>query len=360
MTVTTLAQPIESARSSELVVSGSTYPETEKGMKLKRLAVEVSSLLAVLVMLSACSSDGDSDDSSGLPSTGTAESTANVECDYSNSSYNSSSSVTAISEASWNCSETDRELSANGLPDHLVGEFPNAGNPNAISTQSVSANMPLSPVKTTVATELGGPRGTTGYVLNGVKIDASTAGSCDDSGSSCSLTGNSGNWNIEALTQSVFDFGTDDNNAHVQPGGAYHYHGMPEGFVSKRGGNSSQMTLIGWAADGFPIYARYGYSVANDANSAIKVMQGSYRLVGTVSGSRPSVTNYPLGTFAQDWEYVEGLGDLDQCNGREGVTPEFPDGIYHYFATDTYPFLQRCVMGEAEVSGGGVLPPPPL
>jgi len=28
------------------------------------------------------------------------------------------------------------------------------------------------------------------------------------------------------------------------------------------------------------------------------------------------------------------------------VTPEFPQGIYHYYATDTYPFFQRCVKGE--------------
>ncbi|MEM5480850.1 YHYH protein [Pseudoalteromonas fuliginea] len=36
----------------------------------------------------------------------------------------------------------------------------------------------------------------------------------------------------------------------------------------------------------------------------------------------------------------------DECNGRVGVTPEFPQGIYHYYATDTYPFFQRCVKGE--------------
>ena len=68
---------------------------------------------------------------------------------------------------------------------------------------------------------------------------------------------------------------------------------------------------------------------------------------------RPSVDVYSLGTFAQDWEYVEGSGDLDECNGRFGVTPEFPDGIYHYYATDTYPYFQRCVTGDVgDVAGG--------
>ena len=163
---------------------------------------------------------------------------------------------------------------------------------------------------------------------------------------------NTGNWSIEALGQSSFDFGTDDNNAHVQPGGSYHYHGMPEGFVTKQGGSSNSMTLIGWAADGFPIYARYGYSDANDASSALKPMEGSYKTLDNPSDSRPSTDIYPMGTFAQDWEYEANFGDLDECNGRVGVTPEFPSGIYHYFATDSYPYFQRCVKGEVANAGG--------
>ena len=279
--------------------------------------------------------------------------TAGVLCGYSDSTFNSQPSLTYTSTSEWTCTDTTRQLSANGIPDHEVGTFPNAGNPNTISEQDVSASYTLEPAVTTTATQLGGPRGVTGYVLNGVKIDADTAGSCDDSGTSCSLIGNSGGWSIEALGQTAFDFGTDENNAHVQPGGAYHYHGMPEGFIAKRGGNSATMTLVGWAAVGFPIYARYGYSSADDASSQLKSMTGSYQLVSTVSDSRPSTADYPLGTFKQDWEYVKGSGDLDECNGRVGVTPEFPGGIYHYYATDSYPYFQRCVKGAVEVVVGG-------
>jgi hypothetical protein len=210
----------------------------------------------------------------------------------------------------------------------------------------VSASFTLTPTETDTAQELGGPRGAIGYVLNGVKIDAGTAGTCNDTGSSCSLAGNVGSWSIEALGQTSFNFGDDENHAHVQPNGAYHYHGIPEGFVTKQGGNSSTMTLIGWAADGFPIYARYGYSNADDANSELKLITGSYQLVTNVSASRPSVATYHLGTFSQDWEYIEGSGDLDECNGRVGVTPEFPEGIYHYYATDSFPYFQRCIKGS--------------
>jgi hypothetical protein len=226
-----------------------------------------------------------------------------------------------------------------------VGSFPNSDNPNTISAQSISVSGPLAPTLTSTATTLGGPRGDTGYILNGVKIDAGTAGSCNDSGSSCSLIGNTGAWSIEALGQSSFNFGVDSNNAHVQPGGSYHYHGMPEGFIAKLG-KGQAMTLIGWAADGFPIYARYGYSVAADATSALKVIKASYRLKSAPAANRPATSLYALGTFAQDYEYVTGLGDLDECNGRTGVTPEFPKGTYHYYATDTYPYLQRCVKGQ--------------
>lgn len=275
--------------------------------------------------------------------------TAGVQCSYSYSAFNNSASVNATSTANWSCSGSTRSLSANGIPDHAVGTFPNPGNPNTISAQTVSASFTLLPTYNGTATALGGPRGPTGYVLNGVKIDADTAGTCPSSAtatSSCSLIGNTGPWNIEALGQTTFNFGTDSNNAHVQPTGEYHYHGMPEGFITLRGGGAGKMTLIGWAADGFPIYARYGYSVANNASSALKVMTGSYRLKTTVSATRPSTTLIPLGTFLQDWEYVAGSGDLDECNGRTGVTPEFPAGIYHYYATDTYPYFQRCIKGN--------------
>ncbi|MEM8661134.1 MAG: YHYH protein, partial [Pseudomonadota bacterium] len=266
-------------------------------MHMRRLA----SLLNIVVLLGACGGGGGtgtSTSSSGVSATDTGTSTTTeamdtvdtseedaeelvsldseastegVFCDYTDTTFNSQESLTYTSESKWSCTINTRELIANGIPDHDVGTFPNSNNPSAISEQSVTASFTLSPSETANATATGGPRGTTGYVLNGVKMDANTAGTCDDSGSACSVTGGTGGWHIEALGQSSFDFGEDDNNAHVQPGGSYHYHGIPEGFVEKRAGNSSTMTLIGWAADGFPIYARYGYSIANDAASPLKV-----------------------------------------------------------------------------------------
>ena len=67
---------------------------------------------------------------------------------------------------------------------------------------------------------------------------------------------------------------------------------------------------------------------------------------GPGQGTTNPNTEIPMGAFTQDYEFVEGLGDLDQCNGRFGVTPEFPDGIYYYVVTDDFPFFTRCLKGD--------------
>jgi hypothetical protein len=296
--------------------------------------------------LTAC---GGSEDATATttPATSTTDSsTAGVLCSYISSAFNSSASVNAIATATWSCSSTLRSLNANGLPDHAVGSFPNNDNPNTISTQNISVSVTMTPTATSVVTPRVGPMDKPGIALNGIPFDPGTAGTCSDSGN-CQQGGQTvGTWSLEALGQTFFKWGTDSNNAHVQPNGMYHYHGIPEGLVTKLSNGNKAMTLIGWAADGFPIYARYGYTTASDANSAVKVVTSSYRTKSTPDANRPSTATYAMGTFTQDYEYVAGFGDLDECNGRTGVTPEFPKGIYHYYATETFPHLQRCVKGK--------------
>lgn len=271
--------------------------------------------------------------------------TADVECSYSFDAYNNSPSVDMQSWATWRCDNTERTLTADGVLDHAVGTFPNAHNPNTISAQTISATDTLSPEKTATSTTMGGPRSVSGYVLNGVKIDAGTADTCSDNSASCRLAPPmQGSWSIEALGQDSFNFGDDENHAHVQPTGAYHYLGIPEEFLSKLN-KGEAMTPIGWAADGFSIYARCGYSDPADSDSSMVVVQSSYRLKTRPVENCAEVTTYPMGTFIQDYEYVEGRGHLDECNGRTGVTSELSAGIYHYFAADTNPFLQRFVRG---------------
>ena len=275
--------------------------------------------------------------------TTSSSSTAGVQCSYSYNAFNSSASVMKTSTVAWSGSSSQRSMTSNGVPDHAVGTFPNSNNPSAIAAVTQNAAMALIPA---IAASVTSNVHVVGFALNGVKMDPATAASCSVSGStvSCTADGDTGTWKIEALGQSVMNLGLDSSNAHVQPDGSYHYHGMPEGFITKLGGGT-QMRLVGFALDGFPIYARYGYATATSASSAIKVIKSSYQLKTTADSGRPSTTSYPMGTFTQDYQYVAGSGDLDECNGRTGVTPEFPNGIYHYFITDTWPYIGRCLKG---------------
>ena len=282
-------------------------------------------------------------------------STDNVLTNINSEIFNNDESVNAISRYSWTSNGSQRILSGNGIPNHEVGTFPNNNNPNTIREINVNKRFTLCPeIISESGLEIVGPALAIAYAINSVKFDPGTAGRCNDLGE-CSLAQGQGNWNIEALGHDTFNFGDDMNHAHVQPNGAYHYHGMPELLVDFLGDNQG-MTLVGWASDGFPVYARYGYSNTNDSNSTIKSLIPSYRLKLQPDSNRPMVltslaggpgqgntspnTPIAMGAFTQDYEYVEGLGDLDQCNGRFGVTPEFPSGIYYYVVTDDFPFLQ--------------------
>lgn len=253
-----------------------------------------------------------------------------------------------------------RFLTANGIPDHAVGRFPNRNNPNTIRAQNYSFRLPMRPVTNAEPTRVG--LMPFGVGLNGVPFDPGAA-------EFWNRDWNSG-WQYEALGGAV-NLGTDQNNAHVQPTGAYHYHGMPVGLAN-RVDSGKGMVLVGYAADGFPIYARYGYERTDDAASGVKAMRSSWRLK---AGDRPGGPGGRYdGSFVEDYEYVAGAGDLDECNGRFGPTPEHPDGIYHYYITDGFPFIPRYFRGRPDESfqrrgppgggpgrrppGGGFGPPP--
>ena len=87
--------------------------------------------------------------------------------------------------------------------------------------------------------------------------------------------------------------------------------------------------IIGWAYDGNPIYGPFGYANAKGGN--VKQMISGYQLV-TSQAQRPSESNFREGFFVEDYVY-RGTGDLDEHNGRICVTPDYPDGVYAYFAT---------------------------
>lgn len=231
-----------------------------------------------------------------------------------------------------------RFIESNGLPDHETGQFPNQGNPHEIAAQKYEFQMTLNPKPEKQA--IPSLHALFGVAVNGVPFEAGTA----------EFWNGDRAWNYEAKSGKI-DLGLDQNDAHVQPGGVYHYHGLPTGLVRKLGDDGSKMIHLGWAADGFPIYANKGHSDPKDLTSALIPMRSSYQLK---KGERPGGNRGPGGeydgTFTADYEYIAGSGDLDECNGRFGVTPEYPQGIYHYYITDSFPYLSRQWRGKPDDS----------
>ena len=88
--------------------------------------------------------------------------------------------------------------------------------------------------------------------------------------------------------------------------------------------------LIGWAYDGNPIYGSYGYEDSTDSTSGIKLIESGYEIDISQVENRPS--GFDSGIFVEDYAF-KASGDLDVHNGRFTKTPEFPNGVYAYFAT---------------------------
>lgn len=62
------------------------------------------------------------------------------------------------------------------------------------------------------------------------------------------------------------------------------------------------------------------------------------------------------GTYVDDYEYVQGSGDLDECNGM------MRNGSYGYYVVNEYPWVLACYQGTPHASfeksgeGGGSNP----
>ncbi len=244
-------------------------------------------------------------------------------------------------------------IRSNGIPSHAVGRFPNKDNPNRIAAQRYQFETGPAEIKRTAQAMRRG--GLFGIAINGVPFDPGTAEFWQgrpDLG-----------WQYEALGGAV-RLGLDANFAHVQPSGAYHYHGLPTGLMKELGWSAqAESPLIGYAADGFPIYA-----LTAEQKGEVVEMTSSWRLKsGTRPGGSAPSGRYD-GAFVQDYHYVAGSGRLDECNGAFVVTKDYPQGTYAYFLTRSFPVVPRCLKGEAGQSfakhmarggpGGFGAPPP--
>jgi hypothetical protein len=229
-------------------------------------------------------------------------------------------------------SEKFREFEVNSLPDHAHGRFPNPGNPHKITPQPSRYRIPLNPVPLPKPRPVG--MGAFGLALNGILFEPAAAEFWQNDRRS--------GWQYEALGHHL-DLGADANHAHVQASGKYHYHGIPTGLVTQVNGDQG-FALLGYAADGYPVYSNRSYENPHDSLSPLQPLRSSYRIK---SGQRKDGPEGPYdGAYVQDYEFIAGLGDLDIANGHHGVTPEFPEGTYYYVITSTFPFIPRFWQGE--------------
>jgi hypothetical protein len=267
-------------------------------------------------------------------------------------------------------------VSTNGIPSYITGPFLD-GNPSLASSQNAIFKISLKPVKNT-GTPTNTTGGNIGIFMNGVALfdyrDGVSWSNALQALKGGPLMGMGDNaWNRDAVVGERLGF--DCAKGHPAMGN-YHHHQNPSAFNLDRKvistvcdlyaadglyvlDSTKHSPLLGYTLDGFPIYGAYGYKNA-DGTGGITRMKSSFFLRNITdrtvyaNGSDvidgPAVsTTYPLGYFREDYGYIAPSASqpdyLDDHNGRFCVTPEYPNGIYCYFATvdanwnSAYPYV---------------------
>ena len=247
-----------------------------------------------------------------------------------------------------------RHIYSNGFPNHNY-----CYNPNNIPGQSyhyfrVDKSPTLSNDITMIIRNSGRPARHYGVALNGVFLSPAP-------GTPFIYTNKlTGEFNWDWVFEPTNNQGVgmdqvrlDCATAHTNSSG-YHYHGeMFEYLETDQPGITSATSLqelyqVGWASDGHPILYKFG----PDATGNIKELLPSFQLK---SGERPgdgivAPCGPYTGKYTVDYEYVQGLGDLDECNGiASTVTIETALGTetfqYFYVVTSSFPQIGRCLKG---------------
>jgi len=231
-----------------------------------------------------------------------------------------------------NYTDDDVYVSCTCIPGYDIGPW--AGNPNTAENQDFCFKITRSPNQNT-GNLIETPMGHIGVWKNGVSIfNAKDAFSYN----------NSGIWFQDAYVFEGPSF--DDCLGHPAPNGEYHHHVNPTCLYNDSD-TDNHSPIIGYAFDGFPIYGAYGYRNLDGAGAAVVMMKSSYQLrnievrevlpngqpLDNAFHGPPVNSMYPLGSFLEDYEYIENSGTLDEHNGRYCVTPEYPNGTYAYFVT---------------------------
>lgn len=222
-------------------------------------------------------------------------------------------------------------LTSNAIPNH---DFDDAAGAfvTSVAERETTFVIPRRPTMASAPTELE-LRSYDGVFLNGVVLDLLAAGCFGVGDGRIGCFDRSTPWRYDPMAPGA-GFGTDSHNAHTQPDGRYHYHGDPLAMYGEPERGPSP--VIGFAADGFPIYGPYF-----DDGVEVRAARSGFTLR---EGTRPDGPGGAYdGTYVDDWEFT-GAGDLDECNGMT------VDGQYGYYVTATFPWILRCLRGAPDPS----------
>ncbi|MCW8864700.1 MAG: sulfatase-like hydrolase/transferase, partial [Colwellia sp.] len=157
----------------------------------------------------------------------------------------------------------------NNIPNH---DFNDGGQafPNNVSAQNNSFEITVNPVHATTSTNIS-LQADNAILLNGVKVDLLAAACFGVGDGKVGCNDINQPWRYDPMF-SANGFRVDSHNAHSQPDGSYHYHGTPNAFYAEND-NSAASPVVGFAADGYPIYGPY-----IDDDGSIRKVNSSFRL----------------------------------------------------------------------------------
>lgn len=214
------------------------------------------------------------------------------------------------------CTSTEFVLTSNGIPSYTFVAL----TPNGLQAKSYTFHLPRHPAEasTKAAVPLLGP---VAVSVTGLPIFGPTENPNDG-------------YRDPFLDNQLMAL-LDSCNGHTAPGGTYHLHARPDCLMIGLGGERKGLVL-GWAYDGYPILAPV--VCADAACTATKRVQSSWKM---------TIPVYNTTTRGPAWDihaYVDGLGDLDRCNGLP-ITEAGAPFDYAYFATDSFPYFLGCYHG---------------
>jgi len=223
-------------------------------------------------------------------------------------------------------------VKTSGVPDYY--NFGTNHSVNAASDLKEVFRITRSPQKNT---------GTLVSALNGGQYGVARDGTLIFNGEDARSYNNQNVWHSLAYYFEVTDF--DSTWGHSTPTNDYHHHVLDLALQDTTK-NMVHSPIQGYALDGFPIYGPFAYKDPNDATSKIIRMTSSYQKRSITDrttlpdGTTLTTTQYgpalggqyPLGCYREDYKYIANSGILDDHNGRFCKTPEYPNGIYAYFA----------------------------